>query len=102
LGYDRINVRLDFTFLVANKDNSVYQKIFDRYIFPFRRILKNDAGQYSNEDISSSLMINEIRNVNISNGDRIEDDYYKPSIEFVLNVTDSLLYSSQILKSESI
>ncbi len=103
--YDNVNVRLDFVIQVANKNYTIYKKVFDRYLFAFRRVLKKAKQPmmyYSNEDISSGLLLNDIYDVNIVNADNFEDGYYKPSIEFTLKVCDSASVDNIILKSESV
>lgn len=104
-GMDKVNVRMDFIFLVANKNYTIYKKLFDRYLYKIRRILKVSEDSllpYMNEDISVSLSLNDIGNVNVTNADRFEDEYYKPSIEFTLQTIDSGLFKDVILKSESL
>ncbi len=99
--YDLVNVRMDFIFLVANKNYTVYKKIFDKYLFGLRRILKKSKTPlmtYSTEDISTSLRLIDITNVSITNADRFEDDYYKPSIIFTLKICDSSGTNQIILK----
>lgn len=101
---DNVNVKLDFVILVANKNYTVYKKIFDRYLFAFRRVLrrsKQPLMAYNDEDISSGLTLLDISDVRITDADRFEDDYYKPSIEFTLMISDDNRVGNQILKSET-
>lgn len=90
-GADNVTVRLDFIFNVANKDYNIYRNKFDSYIWEFRRLLKNTqtpVNVYSDSDISSGLLINDIKKVSIRNADKFENDLYKPSIEIELFITD--------------
>ena len=101
-----VSVRLDFIINVANKKYTVYKKIFDRYLFAFQRVLKRAVRPLmamTDEDISTGITIIDIKNVSITNGDRFEDGYYMPSIEFILTIMDSsdlLIYNT--VKSESV
>lgn len=99
-----VNVRLQFMFLVANKNYTVYSKILDRYIYGLFRILRNKANvSYVDENISSSIKINNLTDLQITNADTFEEDYYKPSIEFTLQIIDkSEILTSQIIKSEAV
>lgn len=96
--FDSINIRLDFSFDVTNKDYTVYQEKFDRYIYAIRRILKDRTSAYSNNDISQSLKILQIQNIQITNTDNFTEDgfYYRPSIEFTLFIYDNRAITNQI------
>jgi len=103
--FDLINVSLDFIFLIANKNYTVYQQKFDRYIYNFRRILtykKAPALSFSDRDISETLKIQDIKNVQITNGDRFEEGYYKPSVQFQLKIYDNTDLSQTINNSNTV
>ena len=103
--YDNVLVRLDFIILIANKDYTIYKKVFDRYLFAFMRVLKKSKTpmmSYRDEDISAGLTLVDVYDVKITNGDNFEDDYYRPSIEFTLKISDDGTLSNNILKSESV
>ena len=101
--FSKVNCKMKFTFQIANKDYTIYKKIFDRYVFGIWRILNSDIlFPIEDTEISTSLSINGISNVTISDGDNIEDEYYKPSIEFALMVNDEINFSNTILNSETI
>ena len=103
--YDNVRVRLDFVIQVANKNYTIYKKVFDRYLFAFRRVLKKARTPkmvHSNEEISAGLRLIDIHEVNIINADNFEEGYYKPSITFTLKVSDSGTLETQILKSETV
>jgi hypothetical protein len=99
-----VKVRLQFIFLVANKDYTVYSKILDRYIYGLFRVLRSKQNvSYKDEDISSSIKINNLTDIQVTNADTFEEDYYKPSIEFTLQVIDkSEIISSQIIDSDAV
>ena len=101
--YKNVNVSLEFIIQVANKNYTVYKKVFDRYVFAFMRVLersKTPLMVFTNTDISTGLKLLDITNVRITNGDRFEEEYYKPTIEFTLKINDS--GNEDILKSESV
>lgn len=101
--FSNVNVRIEFMFLVANKNYTIYKKIFDRYVFGIARILKFDSVfPLQDTEISNALVINEIKNVNITNADKFENEYYNPGIEFTMMITDSIDISQNILNSETI
>lgn len=85
-----VSVRIDFFFLVVNKNYKTYQNIFSQYLWNLFRIIKSDESQIiSDTDISYSLRINDIQNVKINNSDNFEDNKFKPNITFDLLITDS-------------
>lgn len=98
-GLDNVIIRIDFIFLVVNKNQDVYKNMFDKYVWNFRRLLKNSVSPvnvYSDSDITQSILINDISNVNINNADLFDNDIYKPSITVELLITDlSNEYNSQ-------
>ncbi len=97
---DLVSCRIDFYFLISNKDSSIYKQIFNRYMYAMRRLIKDSQEpftNYSNSGISLSLEILEIMSARITNGDRFEDNHYKPSIEFVLKVYDANEELSSVL-----
>ena len=103
--YKNVNVSLEFIIQVANKNYTVYKKVFDRYVFAFMRVLersKNPLMTFSDNDISSGLLLLDIQNVKIVNADRFEDEHYKPTINFTLKINDNMNTSNNILKSDSI
>ena len=57
---------------------------------------------FSDNDISSGLLLLDIQNVKIVNADRFEDEHYKPTINFTLKINDNMNTSNNILKSDSI
>ena len=101
--FSDVNIKIEFVFLVANKKYTIYKKIFDRYVFGIARILKfDDTFPSQDTDISNALTMHEIKNVNITNADRFENDSYLPSIEFTMMISDAIDISQSILKSESV
>ena len=101
--YKNVNVSLEFIIQVANKNYTVYKKVFDRYVFAFMRVLEHSKTPlmvFTNTDISTGLKLLDITNVRITNGDRFEEEHYKPTIEFTLKINDS--GNEDILKSESV
>lgn len=101
-GVFTVDVRIDFTFITAGKDYTVYKSKFDNYIYPFAAMLVNDSRglNYTSED-NSAIVLNDMQSVSVTNSDRFEDNYYKPSIEFTLQGFASY-YSNQTLTSENI
>ena len=88
---DILNARIDFIFLITGKDVSVYKEKFDSYVWQCRRLLKNAVVprvSYQDTNISFGLWINDIRSVNVTNADRFDGHYYRPSIEVALRVFD--------------
>ncbi len=84
-----VNLRIDFSFSLAGKNSLDADTIHDRYIYNMLRIFEAVA-QWTDEDISQSLCVNDVMNIQITNDDRVEGGlYYQPSIELLLNVTDS-------------
>lgn len=100
-----VNARLEFIFLAANKDYKVYKKIFDRYVFGVFRVLsdKNNVS-YKDETISGLLKINNLTDLKITNADNFDNEYYRPSIEFTLQIIDKTTLSNftTILNSETV
>jgi len=99
------NVKMELIFLVANKDYTVYKKIFDRYIFGIFRILNVKKNvTYKDDTISGSLKINNLTDLKIANGDNFENEYYRPSIEFSLQIIDKMVTNdfTTILNSETV
>ena len=94
-----VKVILSFKFMIVNKNPEVYHNIFDRYIYGLYRILINQQS-YFNENISSSLYIKGLKELNISNADRFDKEYYLPEINFILKITDN--NKNEIIKTESI
>ena len=66
----------------------------------FFRMIKRNC-DYTDKSITTSLGIIDISNLRIVDGDRFEDEYYRPAIEFESRIYDSDL-SNIILKSEAI
>lgn len=95
-----VNNRIDFIFMVNHKDTTIYKKNFDRYMTEFFRMIKRNCG-YTDKSITTSLGIIDISNLRIVDGDRFEDEYYRPAIEFESRIYDSDL-SNIILKSDSL
>lgn len=101
--YKTVNVSLEFIINIANKNYTVYKNIFDRYIFPFMRVLqlsKQPLIEFKDGDISTGLSLIDIYDVRITNANRFEDEYYKPTIEFTLMISDSGI--EDILKAEAV
>lgn len=82
-----VSVRVDLSFSLAGKIASDVDTIYDRYLTALLRLF-NDSEQYSNDDISTALLINEISGVTITNDERVENNFYMPSIEFQLLMSD--------------
>ena len=100
-----VNARLEFIFLAANKDYKVYKKIFDRYVFGIFRVLSDKTNvSYKDETISGLLKINNLTDLKITNADNFENEYYRPSIEFNLQIIDKTTLSNftTILNSETV
>ena len=100
-----IKCRIDFLFMIANKNYTIYEVKFNRYIYNLERLLYSDIEPklpYSDRDISDTLTVIGIDEVQITNADRFEDDYYKPSIEFTLKVYDNTNIISQNIISQAV
>jgi hypothetical protein len=100
-----VNTRLEFIFLAANKDYKVYKKIFDRYVFGIFRVLSDKTNvSYKDETISGLLKINNLTDLKITNADNFDNEYYRPSIEFNLQIIDKTTLSdfTTILNSETV
>ena len=100
-----VNARLEFIFLAANKDYKVYKKIFDRYVFGIFRVLSDKTNvSYKDETISGLLKINNLTDLKITNADNFDNEYYRPSIEFNLQIIDKTTLSdfTTILNSEAV
>ena len=100
-----VNTRLEFIFLAANKDYKVYKKIFDRYVFGIFRVLSDKTNvSYKDETISGLLKINNLTDLKITNADNFDNEYYRPSIEFNLQIIDKTTLSNftTILNSETV
>jgi len=85
VGMFSVNVRLDFTFIIAGKDYTVYKDKFDSYLYPLAAMFINDSRglNYVSED-NSAIVLNELTQIAVTNSDRFEENYYKPSIELTL------------------
>ena len=100
-----VSVRMEFIFLVANKNYTIYKKIFDRYVFGIFRVLSDKTNvSYKDETISGLLKINNLTDLKITNADNFENEYYRPSIEFNLQIIDKTTLSdfTTILNSETV
>ena len=100
-----VSVRMEFIFLVANKNYTIYKKIFDRYVFGIFRVLSDKTNvSYKDETISGLLKINNLTDLKITNADNFENEYYRPSIEFNLQIIDKTTLSNftTILNSETV
>ncbi len=84
-GMFSVNVRLDFLFIVAGKNYTVYKDKFDSYLYPLAALFVNDSRglNFTSED-NSAITINELTQIAITNSDRFEENYYRPSIEMTL------------------
>lgn len=101
--FSDVNIKMEFKFLIANKNYTVYRKIFDRYVFGIARILKFDNSFPSQDtEISNVLTMHELKNVNITNADRFENETYEPTIEFTMTISDATDISQTILNSENV
>lgn len=100
-----VSVRMEFIFLVANKNYTIYKKIFDRYVFGIFRVLSDKTNvSYKDETISGLLKINNLTDLKITNADNFDNEYYRPSIEFNLQIIDKITLSdfTTILNSETV
>jgi hypothetical protein len=100
-----VSVRMEFVFLVANKNYTIYKKIFDRYVFGIFRVLSDKTNvSFKDETISGLLKINNLTDLKITNADNFDNEYYRPSIEFNLQIIDKTTLSNftTILNSETI
>ena len=100
-----VSVRMEFVFLVANKNYTIYKKIFDRYVFGIFRVLSDKTNvSYKDETISGLLKINNLTDLKITNADNFDNEYYRPSIEFTLQIIDKTTLSNftTILNSETV
>lgn len=100
-----VSVRLEFVFLVANKNYTIYKKIFDRYIYGLFRVFKDKTNAvYQADEVSAYLRINNLTNLQITNADNFDAEYYKPGIEFDLQIIDKSTINNvqTILNSESV
>jgi len=95
-----VSNRIDFIFIVNHKDNTVYKLNFDRYLTEFFRMIKTNR-YYNDSGITTALSIIDIRNIKIIDGDKFEDEYYRPAIEFESRIYDRE-QSNIILKAESL
>lgn len=95
-----VSNRIDFIFIVNHRENTEYKRNFDRYMTEFFRMLKRNR-QYTDFGITTALSIMDITDIKIVDGDKFEDEYYRPAIEFQSRIYDREL-SNIILKSESI
>mgnify|MGYP001199937633 CR=1 FL=1 len=101
--FDKVNVKMKFIFQIANKNYTIYKKIFDRYMFGLRRILKSDYFfPFRDAGISNRVQIMAINNISISDGDNIDDEYYKPLMEFDMLILDEENILQTILNSETV
>ena len=89
--------RIDFIFAVNHKDNTIYKWNFDKYLTEFFRMIKANR-QYKD---TAALSIIDITDIKIVNGDKFEDEYYLPTIEFESRIYDRD-NSTIILKSDSV
>jgi hypothetical protein len=100
-----VSVRMEFIFLVANKNYTIYKKIFDRYVFGIFRVLSDKTNvSYKDGTISGLLKINNLTDLRITNADNFDNEYYRPSIEFNLQIIDKTTLSNftTILNSETV
>ena len=95
-----VSNRIDFIFAVNHKDNTIYRQNFDKYLTEFFRMIKANR-QYKDTAISTALSIIDITDIKIVNGDKFEDEYYLPTIEFESRIYDRD-NSTIILKSDSV
>jgi hypothetical protein len=87
-----VAVKIEFEIGLYNKGKTNYKLLFDRYLWNLNRtFLKNERqnGAYTDNTISTALFINNITDIQITNGMNIEGDYFKPTIDLELTVSDS-------------
>jgi hypothetical protein len=101
--YKNVDVTLEFIIQIANKNYTIYKKVFDKYVFAFMRILEHSKTPlmgFNDGNISTGIYLLDILDVKISNGDKFEDEYFKPQINFTLKINDSGVID--ILKAEAV
>jgi len=97
-----VRIRIELSFGIANKNTTIYETIYDRYVWGLFRILRNIVS-FEDSGISHALRIYSVTEVKITNGDRFETEYYRPSIEALLSVyDDSVLVSGNAHKTNLI
>lgn len=85
-------VKIEFELGLYNNQLDNYKLLFNRYLWNLQRMfLKNERinGAYKDENISTSLCINNITDIQINNGASIDKDYFKPVINLELFVSDA-------------
>lgn len=95
-----VTARIEFSFFVGAKKFSGYQEIFNRYLWDFVRVLVKYNTSYSDTDITTSSVIQEVNSISLTNGSRIENNYFKPTIEMNINIIDDTINS--VLTTEAV
>lgn len=86
------NVRIEFVFLRAKKNNDNYKYIVDKYLFDFIRLLRSDELRKRilyDADISQGLRILWVESVNLTDGTNFDNEFFRPAIEMVLKIYDA-------------
>lgn len=86
-GFFNANVRIDFTFNIAGKDYTAYRDKFDNYVYLLFNLLEYSPDALGDE--YDNIGLNECTSVSVTNADRFEEDYYRPTINFVLKGFDN-------------
>lgn len=89
--FQSVSVRLDFVFIVANKDYTIYQEKFDNFVYMLFKLIKQDmSGVMWEGSENSGAALHEITAMAITDANRFEDSYYKPAIEFTVLASDEM------------
>lgn len=87
-GWFLATVRIEFTFNIANKDYTIYKDKFDNYLYLLRNLLVYSQRALSYE--ADNVLLQSITSVSITNADRFEEDYYKPTLNFTVKGYDEV------------
>lgn len=83
--HDEIRTRIQFYFLIKNRNRTAYKTFFNQYVWGMRNMLRrNELAPhlpYKNVTISTELTLNGLAEIVIRNADLFEGDFYLPSIE---------------------
>lgn len=74
-------VNINFSFFTGAKKYNDYKVYINRYLWNLINILRMNNESYSNEDITTGVIIREINSISLINANTIQGTYFKPVIE---------------------
>src|SRR4029079_2214489 len=86
--YDVV-AKIEFKYLLVNKTHSDFIKVFDNNMFNLQRLIFFGSQNYKDSNLSSSILIQYSTSCRITNGNRVEGNYFLPTLEVGFRVNDN-------------